>query len=136
MTLIIKGKIPNIIKSSDELARTLPRKIGNLAERHYKEGFRLGGRRTNKSNAGWQRRKKKDKGRALLIKTGQLRNDFGLIKVEKFRIVLGTTITPYASFHNEGTEHIPQREFVGESFKLRAKIGKLGAREYKRIFDK
>lgn len=50
------------------------------------------------------RKSKKDKGRAILVKTGALKRDVKVISVNEYEAHIGTTQTtvPYAKGHNEG----------------------------------
>lgn len=52
----------------------------------------------------WAKRKndkKKDKGRAILVKSGRLRNSIHIISATPQRIEVGTSV-PYAQAHNDG----------------------------------
>lgn len=51
------------------------------------------------------------------------------------KIVIGTTV-PYAKYHNEGTEKIPQRKFIGDSEILNKKIVNLITSQINKIFLK
>lgn len=84
--------------------KTLPRILGNIAENHFKEGFRKGGGMTNESRGGWKKRKQPAPGRALLVKSGKLRRDVRLRRATFNRIVVGTSSMTgdYANIHNEG----------------------------------
>lgn len=140
MALSVKGRFPDLNKATSELRRILPLKIANLAKNHFLDGFKKDGKQTDASSSGWAQRKKLDKAnrgrRAILVKSGALRNDIDIRRTNLNEIVLGTLDTNYASFHNDGTDKMSQREFLGNSKKLDRKIISLSDREFKRIFDK
>lgn len=66
----------------------------------------------------WKPRKnpdsKKNRGRALLVKTGRLRRSIRPLNMSEFSVEVGSNVE-YAKYQNEGTQHIPQRKFIGES---------------------
>lgn len=102
------------------LEKTLPDKLGNLAYDHFMEGFpssnsQRGGRRTDKSSNGWLPRKGKPNHPPLQA-SGDLKRSIKTLK-KKFKVIIYTNIS-YASYHNEGTGRLPQREFIGKSKKL------------------
>lgn len=87
--------------------------VGKLAAEWFKESFPLsindnGGRKTDKSASGWEPRKKNYLYPAL-TKTGKLKNSIhsekNVVKADAY----------YASYHNEGTGKLPQRQFIGDS---------------------
>lgn len=139
MGLKVISDIPDLVKRSRVLIRRLPPIVANNAKNHFLEGFRVGGRRTDASATGWAKRKKSDKTnktrRAILVRSGQLRNDIDVRSTAFKRIVIGTESTPYASFHNEGAKNLPQREFLGNSKKLNARLGRIINREFKKAFE-
>ena len=139
MPISIKTNIPDIVKRYERLFRTLPKLVGNEAKTHYVRGFRSGGRQTDASAGGWAPRKKSDKQRtrrAILVRTGQLFGDIDVRSANSRRIILGTQSTPYSSFHNDGTNTLPQREFLGPSRKLNTKIERIFNREFKKAFER
>lgn len=122
----------------------LPLKVANTIQNHFLQGFRKGGGQTNASIGGWQKRKtprnarerKRNVGRALLVRTGSLRSDIKKREVSFNRIVVGTRSTPYAGYINDGTSKMPQREFIGESRVLEKKIENQIVKELDKIFNK
>lgn len=87
--------------------------VGKLAAEWFKESFPLsvndnGGRKTDKSASGWERRKKNYLYPAL-TKTGKLKNSIhsekNVVKADVY----------YASYQNDGTNRLPQRQFIGDS---------------------
>lgn len=119
--------------------RTLPAVIGNMAKRHFVDSFRKGGF-TDIAFDPWKARKTKDKSdrrttktRAILVKTGHLRNSIR-VRVATFnKIEIGAYGVPYAVFHNTGAGKMPKREFIGESATLSRKIKARINKEFKDI---
>ena len=137
-----QGKLPDPGKRFDRLKRILPRVVANEARNHFLLGFRRGGRQTDRSASGWQKRKRPDRSdrtrgrRAILVKTGALRNDIQVRRTTFREIIIGTLDTrAYASVHNFGNpaRNTPQREFLGKSRKLDSKIVRLIRREMNRV---
>jgi phage gpG-like protein len=139
VALVVKNTIPDLNKATKRLKKTLPRKIANIAKNHYLEGFRREGRQTDASASGWPARKKKDKQntrRAILVKTASLKNDVDVRRTTFEEIVLGTKDVAYGEYHNEGTEKMPMREFLGDSKKLDRKILKFANTEFDKEFNR
>lgn len=138
MGLQKKGSITNLTKASERFFRYMPSIVANDAKNHFLDGFKKGGYQTDASLSGWAKRKKLDKKRkgrrAILVKTGQLRGDLDVRRTNKNEVVLGTNDTAYASYLNEGTPSMVQREFLGKSRKLNAKITKLMQQQFNKYF--
>jgi phage gpG-like protein len=143
---IIKG-IPDLVKESEKFKKRITIKVANLAKNHFLDGFRKGGRQTDQSRGGWKPRKKSDpkkRGRrAVLVSRGTLRNDIDTRKTTFEEIVIGTSevTEDYAHVHNEGGRSgrgkgfdMPQREFLGKSRKLDAKIKRKVLQELKKVY--
>jgi phage gpG-like protein len=62
----------------------------------------------------WAPRKKQDSSRQMLVNTGRMRQDIRITERGLSHRRVGTTV-PYAKYHNEGSEFIPQRKFIGAS---------------------
>ena len=100
-----------------------PSVIANQSLNWFLQGFRKGGHQTDASRGGWARRKKsskRNKGRAILVDSGDLRRDVQKLKVSFNEIILGTRRIVYARRHNEGItdrlgREMPKREFMGDS---------------------
>jgi len=147
-----KGKYPNLQKNVDKFKIEIPTIIAELAKNHYLKGFAKGGGQTDKSISGWEKRKLKIKdftsgrktrlkakrqiGRALLVDTGQMRNDIDIQKATFNEIIIGTDATDYASYHNEGTDKMPQREILGYSTELNKKVEKAVKEEINNLIFK
>jgi phage gpG-like protein len=83
----------------------LPPVIGTIAVNYFKDSFRRQGWRDRTLKA-WEKRKagtKNNKGRAILVRSGRLRNSIRIVSADVNRIVVGSDV-PYASAHNEGAQ--------------------------------
>jgi hypothetical protein len=115
--------------------KILPVLVGNIAVNHFKEGFRRSGGKTDASIGGWKPRKRnRDRGRAVLVKTGNLRDDIKRRSTSFSRTVVGTRSADYSSYHNEGTSRLPQREHIGDSRVMDRKIEQLITKSLDNIF--
>lgn len=90
--------------------------VNNTLENFEKQAY---------SNNPWKKRKdKKDKTRALLVKSGRLRRSVRVIASSPISVTIGSDV-PYARIHNEGG--IINRAARSENFvRNRHKRGKLG----------
>lgn len=73
----------------------------------------------------------------ILTKSTALRKSIKVIKATWNEIVLGTvgdSVNKYADVHNEGTDNIPQRQFIGDSAKLDKAISDIIEDELDKIF--
>jgi len=88
----------------------------NQYENHFRKSFRDGGF-TDKNLDAWAQRKAKDKGkqRAILVKSGNLRNSITTKRYGLNKRGVGSYSTQYATYHNQGTNSIPKRQFIGKS---------------------
>jgi phage gpG-like protein len=101
--------------------------IGNSAKSFFVENFRKQGF-DDKNVERWQPRKKADKraGRAILVKTGDLRRS--IIRNPANRAALSIKISTdlvYAARHNNGLKGMPKRQFMGDSYNLNERIKKI-----------
>jgi phage gpG-like protein len=101
--------------------------IGNSAKSFFVENFRKQGF-DDKNVEKWQPRKKADKraGRAILVKTGDLRRS--IIRNPANRAALSIKISTdlvYAARHNNGLKGMPKRQFMGDSYNLNERIKKI-----------
>ena len=124
----ISGNILQNIGKYNQLKIILPTILANEVKNHFLLGFRKGGHQTDSSRFGWAPRKRirkreRNKGnRAILVDTGALRADIKIRKKTFNNIIVGTYNIPYAEYHNDGTERLPQREFIGQSKDLERKL--------------
>lgn len=91
-------------------------KLAKMSAEWFRSGFPEsrsdnGGRKTDKSINGWPKRKKEYLYPAL-NKTGNLKKS--VVSVQNSV----KTDVYYASFHNDGTDRLPQRQFIGNSKEL------------------
>lgn len=118
------GTLPIEVITGQQMLRARNDTMEIIAEEslnHFLEGFRKGGYMTDASKSGWQRRKKPDPGRGILIGPGggNLWRDINVQTVTNDLIVIGTKRIPYAATHNEGLRiprrgfTMPKREFIG-----------------------
>lgn len=121
--------------------RRIPSIVANESRNHFLEGFRQGGGQTDKSRSGWRQRRpprserqaRQDAGRALLVKSGNMRSDIKVRGTSFRRSVINVINIPYAIYHNEGTDNIPQREFIGRSRMLEGRMLRLIESELSKI---
>lgn len=117
-----KYEFPENIAKFKKAKKDIPELLATNSVNHFQEGFRKGGYQTDDSSNGWQRRKREDrrKSRAILVNRGILWRDIKKKIVRFGQIIIGTSslTSDYASVHNEGTEKMPKREFIGDSKKL------------------
>lgn len=101
---LYKGRpynLHDVAKKFKVTKRKLPRLIGNEVVRFSKNRFRAAAW-TDTSATKWKKRKDpKKKGRALLVKSGKLRNSIRIISANLDKIVVGSSM-PYAAAHNWG----------------------------------
>lgn len=111
--------------------------IANEAKNHFVKSFRDGGF-TDNTLVKWKPRKSKSKrdiGRAILVKTGDLRRSVKIKGINKssLNIIIGSDL-PYAKVHNDGLSPMPKRKFIGNSNKLNKKIIVIIDKRIKSIF--
>lgn len=121
----------------------LPVIVGTEAKNHFREGFDKEGF-TDKSLVKWKPRKERRRkdgsmsakertrvGRKILTgETGELskiESEPGTATVKVY------TEASYAKFHNDGTDKLPQRQFMGESQELNQKIEKVILEEVEKL---
>jgi phage gpG-like protein len=121
--------------------------IGNEAKNHFVNSFRLQGFE-DKTVEKWKPRKKQDKraGRAILVKSGDLRRSIRREPVNKaaMKVTIATDLV-YARIHNEGLMgkawgkapfKMPKRQFIGGSYVLNTKVKKTITKSLDRLFKK
>ena len=110
--------------------------IGNSAKSFFVENFRKQGF-DDKNVEKWKPRKKDDKraGRAILVKTGDLRRS--IIRNPANRAALSVKISTdlvYAARHNDGLKGMPKRQFMGDSYNLNERIKKIIVKRLDKTF--
>lgn len=108
----IKNLDRRIERLKNTLAKTIPARIGQAAENHFRESFKKGGF-TDRTFVKWPARKKppmdkrgKVRKHTVLFQTGMLRNSVRLLpnpSWNNIQVVAGGPHVPYARAHNEGT---------------------------------
>ena len=128
------------IKIQQQLSRDLPKKVGNLAVRLFKQNFQ----RESFFGKAWQEVKRrlnpKTKGaasrrRILTGPTGNLGRSIQFTPRDGSVLVFSDL--PYSSAHNEGTNNagrshstrIPQRQFMGDDQELEQQVRQLIEKE-------
>jgi phage gpG-like protein len=107
---LYKGKPYDFGQLDDNLARvkkTMPPVLAQVAVNHFRDSFRKQGF-TDRVLTRWKDRKShgpKDAGRAIMIKSADLRNSINASTVS-FRQTVVTSDKPYAMIHNEGFDGI------------------------------
>ena len=133
-------KLINFQKAFERELPLLTDVAGTLAMNHYKMSFVNQGF-TDKSLKRWKRRKNNvDPDRAILIKTGRLRDSIGYRKTSPTKLEFKTTVE-YAQIHNEGGTMwhggiMPKRQFMGYSYVLSKKIEQTINNRIMRLFSK
>jgi hypothetical protein len=70
----------------------------------------------------WKKQELKNQGRAILVKTGNLERSWDEKTVAGTGRVVFASDKPYAEPHNEGSKIQPQRQMIGDSSALDARI--------------
>jgi len=120
LSTMSKLKLTDKIGKFRSMKSAILEKMANNAINQFKvENFDVQGF-IDTSVLKWAPRKKKDKGRKILVKTGRLRQSITVLSRTSDSVTVGTVV-PYAEFINNGTPKMPQRKFIGKSAKLEAK---------------
>jgi phage gpG-like protein len=110
--------------------------VGNTAKVFFVDSFRKQGW-DDKNVQKWKPRKVADKraGRAILVKTGDLRRS--IIRNPANRAALTVKISTdlaYAARHNDGLKGMPKRQFMGDSYNLNEKVKAVIVKRLDKIF--
>jgi phage gpG-like protein len=126
LALFNRFEFENIVKKLDKAKVDLPKLVASDIRNYFVNSFRRQGFDGQK----WQEVKRREKEnqtakdkKPILIQTGRLRRSVNesIRKTTWDEIVLGID-TPYAKYHNEGTDKIPKRQFMGQSKELDEKV--------------
>lgn len=136
-----------ILKNIKQLKQDLPTKLADQAQNFFTNSWRLQGwndttwqipKRRIKGTPEYMYPKKKGLGRrtrATLVQSGRLRravsNSIRQATFEKIKLIVAV---PYANYHNAGTDHLPKRQFMGDTQLLRDKQIKLINREIDKVW--
>jgi len=103
----------------DRLKMLMPAKMGTTCVKFFKDRFSAQAW-TDESASPWAARKpgsKRNKGRAILINSGRLRNSIHILYTTADSSTVGTEV-PYAEIHNEGFNGVEQVSgFTRKKFK-------------------
>lgn len=122
-----------ILAKWEQEKKILATEVARKAENQFKENFRQGGFIDDYLQK-WTPRKNADPGRAILVKSGRLKRGIKAAPGENFTRIDISNDVPYAKYHNEGTDKLPQRKFIGESKALNRKIKEAVVRSVMKIF--
>lgn len=129
------------IKAFERTKRTLPARVGNVAKNHFLQSFENEAFSYNSVGSDpWEKRKTKTKQdkrtgkrRALLVQSGALRRSIRVKSANWKAIRVGSYGIKYATYHNNGTSRLPQRQFIGKSPLMEGKIRKLVSNEINKL---
>lgn len=112
--------------------KTLMTKIGAVVLKSTNENFSKEG--FNKTK--WKARKhfKYEDGHPILNKTGELKNSIKVLNISSDEVTVGTN-KEYGWVHNDGTNEIPQRQFIGDDDKQERAIINLIEDELNNLFN-
>lgn len=98
----------------------LPQMLSNDGQKFYLDNFNKQGFQDSTFTP-WRPRKNRSNTRVLLVKTGALRRAVSQSKYQATfdKITWRVGGLKYAVFHNTGTDRLPQRKFLGDSYALR-----------------
>ena len=127
-----KFKFDIVRRNIEEMKTSLPKILGNDAQRFFLSSFDKQGFDNNGLKS-WKKRKKETKktdGKNILIGTGRLRRTVAQsLKEATFTRIRFEVNLPYAQIHNEGGTlknggEMPKRQFMGNSKTLKILLEK------------
>ena len=134
-----KFKFGAKLREVARIKQTIGTKLSNEAVNHFKGNFRAQGF-VDSTIEKWQPRKKADPGRAILVKSGRLRNSIRVTKKTVKEIRIGSDVV-YAPVHNYGLKagrgkgfRMSVRKFLGKSAVLTAGHKRILTREFGKVF--
>ena len=139
MALFNRFEFENIVKKLDKAKVDLPKLVASDIRNYFVNSFRRQGFDGQK----WQEVKRREKEnqtakdkKPILVQTGRLRRSVNesIRKTTWEEIVLGID-TPYAIYHNQGTDKIPKRQFMGQSKELDEKVKNRVEKTIKKIIQ-
>lgn len=107
-----------------EVNKSLTRKAGGMILEFFKGSFRRQGwwNGRKKKWADRKGKKRRNKGRAILVKSGRLRRSIRVINAVQGKVTVGTDV-PYAQIHNEGGEYTSTQNVSSHSRKAHGRKG-------------
>ena len=127
--MAFKSLAPLLKKDLQDFKAAKPKivaEIANSSKNFFTAGFRKQGFH-DATVKPWRPRKKKDSGRAILVKSGRLSRSIRVVSRSSSRAILASNL-PYSAVHNEGLGKMPQRKFMGNSKELNRKMRRLVAK--------
>ncbi len=131
-----KKGLPNLkqeLKGIRRVLKQLPDEAGQIAVDHTHKNFNNEQFGDKGKSSKWASRKSKrnDKGRKLLVKSGELKASVDY-EAGNMQVAIGSD-KPYAKRHNEG-EDMPKRQFMGPSPEIDDEIEKHLDSEMDKLF--
>ena len=131
---IVAKNIKQVKRNFREMMPDLETDLGLDVQRNFRQ------QKLGQSSSKWQKLTPKYKkwknrnggDRALLVRTGKLKNSFATLSRGSMRFTFGSVV-PYAKYHNEGMTPQPQRQMLGKNKNLDRAFEKTIS---KHIFDK
>jgi phage gpG-like protein len=111
------------LQGLQEVKKKAPLVLAQICKGHFEMSFRNQGFTDRSLNKWKQRKGNKDPQRAILVKSSRLKRSI-FIKSASFSKIVIASRSPYAEYHNEGTDILPQRKFMGNSHVLKKKLEK------------
>ena len=115
----------NLIKIRNKIAE---KSVKFFLINYSKEG-------TNKSNFTRWKDRKKDTGKKILFRSGDMKSSFHIKNINANKVQIMNTMS-YSGYHQDGTDNLPQREILYQSDKLDNEIEDLIVKELDKIFLK
>lgn len=136
-------KFKRILKQLERTKSKVPKELGMIAKSHFqnalqKEGFTDNGfvkwEEVNRRKKGHKQFKAKQQQKMLVGFGGSgFQKTISIAQAKWSKILVVSRGKPYAKYHNDGTQHIPQRQFMGDSRIMRQKIKRHFEREVKKV---
>lgn len=133
-------KLAEAIKQFNAIIPVMVNDMGQIALNTANQSFRDQGF-TDEAKEPWQPRKRSDRGRAILIKTGRGRRSIRKQKRGKYRVDILSV--GYMKVHNEGLRSgrgrgfkMPKRQYIGNSATMNRKIKEKLQQRIRSIFRK
>jgi phage gpG-like protein len=130
--MLTKFNFDKIGERVAQMKRDLPRVLANDTKNYFTQNFKKQEwngtkwaeveRRKPDTNAYKYPKKGADSrhGRAILVKSGNLRRDVGnSLERADWDMIKFTVRNDYGIYHNEGGENLPKRQFMGDNPELR-----------------
>jgi phage gpG-like protein len=110
------------LRKAMEVKKDIPDVVAKIAKNQFEKSFRDQGF-TDRGLSKWEGRKGNNKGRAILVKTSNLKRSI-FVKSANFDKITIASTTDYGYYHNEGVGNLPKRQFMGNSKVLNDKLKK------------